>query len=60
MIIQRKAADNTGVETRKFKKEQVWEAFTDIKTWLIWFAIIALQIPNGGRMSLKLHDILTS
>ncbi|KAK6078444.1 allantoate permease [Seiridium cupressi] len=53
IIIQRKAADNTGMETKKFKMEQVWEAALDIKTWLIWFAIIALQtndlkVPNGG------------
>ena len=48
MLIQRKAADNTGMETKTFKKEQVWEAILDIKTWLIWIAIIALQVPNGG------------
>ncbi|KAI4602258.1 hypothetical protein KJ359_009497 [Pestalotiopsis sp. 9143b] len=48
MVIQRKAADNTGLETKKFKPEQVWEAARDPKTWLIWFAIVALQVPNGG------------
>lgn len=48
MVIQRKAADNTGVESKVFKKEQVWEAVLDPKTWLIWFAIVALQVPNGG------------
>ena len=48
IIIQRKAADNTGLETKKFKPEQVWEAVTDVKTWLIWFSIVALQVPNGG------------
>ncbi|KAF2636341.1 putative allantoate permease [Massarina eburnea CBS 473.64] len=48
MIIQRKASDNTGVESKVFKKAQVWEAILDPKTWLIWFAIVALQVPNGG------------
>jgi ACS family allantoate permease-like MFS transporter len=48
MLIQRKAMDNTGLESRKFKPEQIWEALLDVKTWLIWFAIIALQVPNGG------------
>ncbi|EMC99244.1 hypothetical protein BAUCODRAFT_65035 [Baudoinia panamericana UAMH 10762] len=48
IVIQRKAADNTGVESKTFKKGQFFEAFTDFKTWLIWFAIIALQVPNGG------------
>lgn len=48
IIIQRKAADNTGVESKKIRKEQIWEAFLDPKTWLIWIAIVALQVPNGG------------
>jgi MFS transporter, ACS family, allantoate permease len=48
IIIQRKAADNTGIESKTFKKSQFFEAFLDAKTWLIWFAIIALQVPNGG------------
>ena len=48
MIIQRKASDNTGIESKVFKKEQLWEAVMDPKTWLIWFAIVALQVPNGG------------
>ncbi len=48
IIIQRKASDNTGVETKKIKYDQIVEAFADPKTWLIWFAIVALQVPNGG------------
>jgi MFS transporter, ACS family, allantoate permease len=48
MLIQRQAVDNTGMESKTFKKEQIWEALMDVKTWLIWFAIIALQVPNGG------------
>lgn len=46
IIIQRKAADNTGLENKTFKIEQVYEAFLDFKTWLIWFAIIALQVRS--------------
>jgi hypothetical protein len=30
------------------KPSQIWEAVFDPKTWLIWFAIVALQVPNGG------------
>ncbi|KAL3458403.1 major facilitator superfamily domain-containing protein [Aspergillus heterothallicus] len=48
IIIQRKASDNTGVEAKGIKMEQIREAFLDIKTWLMWFAIMALQVPNGG------------
>ena len=44
IIIQRKAADNTGVENKSFKKEQIWEAVLDINTWLIWFSVMALQV----------------
>lgn len=47
IIIQRKAADNTGLENKTFKIEQVSEAFLDFKTWLIWFAIIALQVSSS-------------
>ncbi len=49
IIIQRKAADNTGVENKSFKLEQVKEAFLDLKTWLIWLAIIALQVRDSCR-----------
>lgn len=48
IVIQRKAADNTGIESKTFKMDQVWEAIFDVKTWLIWIAIAALQVPNGG------------
>ncbi|KAL4954529.1 allantoate permease [Aspergillus filifer] len=48
IIIQRKSSDNTGVEAKGIKKEQILEAVLDVKSWLIWFAIIALQVPNGG------------
>ncbi|KAJ5153150.1 uncharacterized protein N7482_009628 [Penicillium canariense] len=48
IVIQRKAADNTGIESKTFKIDQVWEAIFDIKTWLMWIAIAALQVPNGG------------
>lgn len=48
IIIQRKAADNTGIETKQVKSEHIWEAVVDPKTWFIWFAVVALQVPNGG------------
>lgn len=48
MLVQRKAGDNTGLESPSFKMAHVREAVLDSKTWLVWFAIIALQVPNGG------------
>jgi MFS transporter, ACS family, allantoate permease len=48
IIIQRKASDNTGVESKTIKLGQIWEALLDPKMWLMWIAIVALQVPNGG------------
>lgn len=48
LLIQRNAADNTGMASPSFKKSQILEAILDVKTWLIWFGIVALQVPNGG------------
>jgi MFS transporter, ACS family, allantoate permease len=48
ILVQRKAADNTGMENKEFKLSHIREAALDIKTWLIWFTIMALQVPNGG------------
>lgn len=46
IVIQRKASDNTGMETKVFKKEQILEAVLDPKTWLLFFAIVALQVDE--------------
>lgn len=51
IVIQRKASDNTGIESKTFKVEQVWEAIWDIKTWLVWIAIVALQVRLYLRLS---------
>lgn len=48
ILVQRKASDNTGMENKEFKVSHIREAAFDIKTWLIWFTIVALQVPNGG------------
>ena len=33
--IERVRDDQSGTENRRLKKEQVWEAVTDVRTWLI-------------------------
>lgn len=48
IVIERLRMDSTGVENKKFKKEQVIEAFLDPKTWLMFFFNIVISIPNGG------------
>lgn len=37
----------TGIKNKQFKVYQVKEAFTDPKTYLLFVASIAAQIPNG-------------
>ena len=48
IAIDRLRSDQTGIENKKFKKDQMWEAFTDPKTWLMFFFHIWISIPNGG------------
>lgn len=48
ITIDRIRADQTGVESKVFKKEQMIEAFMDPKTWLIFLFNIWVSIPNGG------------
>lgn len=46
--MRRVASNKTGLMTRKVKKSQVIEALLDIRTWLIFFINICLNVPNGG------------
>ncbi|KAI5114806.1 hypothetical protein M0805_009447, partial [Coniferiporia weirii] len=46
--IERVRDDQGGTENRKLKKDQVIEAFTDIRTWLIVLSTLVSNIPNGG------------
>ncbi|KAE8444474.1 hypothetical protein EG329_000458 [Mollisiaceae sp. DMI_Dod_QoI] len=46
--IDRVRADQTGIENKTFKKEQMIETFLDPKTWLMFFFNVWISIPNGG------------
>ncbi|EHK97716.1 putative Uncharacterized transporter [Glarea lozoyensis 74030] len=46
--IDRVRADQTGIENKTFKKDQMIETFLDPKTWLMFFFHIWISIPNGG------------
>lgn len=48
IAIERMRADQTGIENKKFKWEQVWDTLRDAKTWLMFFFHIWVSIPNGG------------
>lgn len=40
-------AGQTGIKNKQFKMYQVREAFVDPKTYILFLASIAAQIPNG-------------
>ncbi|KAL4955575.1 major facilitator superfamily domain-containing protein [Aspergillus filifer] len=46
--IERVRANQTGIENKTFRKEQVLEAFLDIRVWLMFLFNIWISIPNGG------------
>ncbi|KAF2710172.1 putative allantoate permease [Pleomassaria siparia CBS 279.74] len=48
IVIDKLRADQTGVENKNFKKEQMIEAFLDTKTWLMFLFHVWISIPNGG------------
>ncbi|KAM5532434.1 hypothetical protein V8D89_013928 [Ganoderma adspersum] len=46
--LERVRDDQGGTENKKIKKDQVIEALTDIRTWLIALTTLMTSIPNGG------------
>ncbi len=60
--IDRVRADQTGIENKTFKKEQMIETFLDPKTWLMFFFNVWISTPNGGltnvNILLQLHRTL--
>ncbi|KAF3994086.1 hypothetical protein FT663_00106 [Candidozyma haemuli var. vulneris] len=48
LVVERIRVNQQGFGNKTFKKYQLIEAFTDIKTWLYFAIGIACNIPNGG------------
>ncbi|KAJ7368222.1 MFS general substrate transporter [Mycena albidolilacea] len=46
--LERVRDDQGGTENHKIKKEQIFEALLDIRTWLIVLTTLLTSIPNGG------------
>ncbi|SJL01931.1 related to allantoate permease [Armillaria ostoyae] len=46
--LERVRDDQGGTENKSLKKDQVIEALTDIRTWLIVLTTLLTSIPNGG------------
>lgn len=48
MVVDNVKTNSTGVENRKFKWPQIFEAICDPKTWLLFVFAVASNSPNGG------------
>lgn len=48
LVVERIRGNQQGFGNKTFKKYQLIEAFTDIKTWLYFFIGMSSNIPNGG------------
>jgi MFS transporter, ACS family, allantoate permease len=48
IAIERMRVDQTGIENKHWKWDQVREVLLDPKTWLLFFFNIWVSIPNGG------------
>ncbi|OJD13714.1 hypothetical protein AJ78_05846 [Emergomyces pasteurianus Ep9510] len=47
IAVARMRVNNSGVRNTHFKIEQVWDAFSDLKFWIIFAASFLLMIANG-------------
>lgn len=46
--LERVRDDQGGTENKDLKREQIFEALTDIRTWLIVLTAMLISVPNGG------------
>ncbi|KAF7355248.1 MFS general substrate transporter [Mycena sanguinolenta] len=46
--LERVRDDQGGTENHRIKKDQIFEAFKDIRTWLIVLSTLMTSIPNGA------------
>ncbi|KAJ6515971.1 MFS general substrate transporter [Mycena sanguinolenta] len=46
--LERVRDDQGGTENHKIKKDQIFEAFKDVRTWLIVLSTLMTSIPNGA------------
>jgi len=48
IAVMRVQTNNTGMQTRKFKKQQFFEAFKDPQLWIISFTAFTFAFANGA------------
>ncbi|KAK8223870.1 MFS transporter [Phyllosticta capitalensis] len=47
-VLLRIRDNQSGTQNKHLKKDQVREAFTDVRVWLICLSMMLIAIPNGG------------
>ncbi|EME77918.1 uncharacterized protein MYCFIDRAFT_33418 [Pseudocercospora fijiensis CIRAD86] len=48
LMVERVRANQTGLQNKKFRKEQMWEAFTDLQCWCYCLIQFCTTLPTGG------------
>lgn len=48
MVIRRVSENKTGIENKVWKWYQFQECVSDYRTWILFFYVIGVTIPNGG------------
>jgi hypothetical protein len=58
-VVKRIESNQTGIETKTFKKAQLWEALRDPKTWMFFFfaCISNLQSGTGTQYTIIISDL---
>lgn len=51
IAIDRTKENRTGIKNTNFKKDQIIEALTDYKSWLMCIFVICFNIPNGALVT---------
>lgn len=54
VAVERLRDEKLGMENKHWKWDQAREAVLDKKNWILWFFFIAVNIPNGGLISVCL------
>jgi hypothetical protein len=57
--LERIKVNQTGFVNNTIHWDQVWEALTDYKIWLLFFFQLANNIPNGAITTVRLMNLLT-
>jgi hypothetical protein len=60
LMIARMRKNQTGVENRRIKWDQVVETYTDYKTYMFCFLGFIANIPNGGISNVREKCYLTT